>query len=259
MNKFFKGIALGAAASLMALSFAACSEGDVSSNGSGASEGSDTASLDLVSDGKLIMGTNAAFPPFEYQEGGEVVGVDAELVGEIAERLGLELEIKDMEFESLSGALSGGTIDVIAAGFTVEPDREETMDFTNTYFTAKQTILVLADSGYNTADDLENKKIGGQTSTTGLTCAEELTTKENIIGYSNGSLAVEALLGGAVDAVIIDNNPANEYKDQHGDKLKLIVDQFPEEDYAMAVKKGNASLLNAINEALDEIIAEYIK
>ena len=108
MNKFIKGIALGAAASLMALSFAACSD-------------SGAASLNLVSEGKLTMGTNAQFPPFEYYEGSEIVGVDAAIMEAIAEKLGLELEIKDMEFESLSAALSGGNIDVIAAGFTISP------------------------------------------------------------------------------------------------------------------------------------------
>ncbi|HIZ20380.1 MAG TPA: basic amino acid ABC transporter substrate-binding protein [Firmicutes bacterium] len=256
MNKFIKGIALGAAASLMALSFAACSD-------------SGAASLNLVSEGKLTMGTNAQFPPFEYYEGSEIVGVDAAIMEAIAEKLGLELEIKDMEFESLSAALSGGNIDVIAAGFTADPDREETMDFTDSYFTAKQTILVRADSDYQTKEDLEDKIIGGQTSTTGLTsCAPELTADENIKGYTNGALAVEDLLNGNLDAVIIDNNPANAYKDQHGDELRLIEDQFPEEQYVLAVNKGNTALLEAVNGALkelqddgkfDEIVAQYIK
>ncbi len=269
MNKFLKFIALGTAASLMALSLAACTSGDQnSSTGSTGPNDSGSASLDLVSEGTLIMGTNAEFPPFEYQENGEVVGVDAALMGAIAEKLGLQLEIKDMAFESLSEALSGGTIDIIAAGFTIDPKREETMDFTNTYFTAKQTILVRSDSGFASKADLEDKKIGGQTGTTGLSCAEELTAKENIKGYNNGSLAVDDLLNGNLDAVIIDNNPANEYKNQHGDELTLITDQFEEEEYAMAVKKGNKSLLDAVNKALDEIkadgtfdeiVAQYIK
>ncbi len=271
MNKFLKFIALGTAASLMALSFAACSGGETTSlNPGGSSDGAyDGPTLDLVTDGTLTMGTNAYFPPFEYYEGGEIVGVDAALMQAIAEKLGLELEIVDMEFDSLSEALTGGSIDVIAAGFTRDPKREEQMDFTNDYFTAKQTILVRSDSGYTSKEDLEDKKIGGQTSTTGLsTCAMELTAEENIIGYGNGSLAVEALLGGEVDAVIIDNNPAQEYYTQHSDELTLIEDQFAEEQYAMGVKKGNTDLLNAINDALDElkadgtfdeIVAEYIK
>ena len=181
---------------------------------------------------------------------------------------GLELEIKDMAFESLPEALSGKTIDVIAAGYTIKPDREETMDFTDTYYEAKQTILVKSDSTFASKDDLTDKKIGVQTGTTGSSCAEELTAKENVKGYNNGSLAVEALLGGEVDAVIIVNNPAKEYKNQHGDKVKLIENQFEEEEYAIAVRKGDKALLEAINGALkemkadgkfQEIVDQYIK
>lgn len=258
MKRFIKGIALTAAAAMMAVSAAACS-GDASSK------------YDLVSSGKIIMGTNAEFPPFEYKEGNAVVGVDAELMQKIADKLGLTLEIKDMAFESLPEALSGKNIDVIAAGFTIEPDREEQMDFTDSYYTARQTVLLRADSPYTSIEEMKGKglKIGAQTGTTGMiSAAPELTEKANIIGYNNGSLAVEALLNGNVDAVIIDNNPANEYKDQHGDAIKLLENQFEDEQYCIAVRKGNSALQEAINQALKElkdegefqkIIDEYIK
>ncbi len=257
MNKFLKALALGTAASLMALSLAACG-GKPASSGTSSSkdETSTAAKLDLVKDGVLIMGTNAEFPPFEYQEGGAVVGVDAELMEAIAKKLGLTLEIKDMTFESLPEALSGKTIDLIAAGFTIDATREQTMDFTDTYYTALQTVIVKSDSGYTSKDDLTDKKIGVQTGTTGSFCAEELTAKENVIGYANGSLAVDALLTGNVDAVIIDNNPAKEYKTQHGDDVTLIENQFDEEEYAIAVKKGNKDLLEAVNNALKELKAD---
>lgn len=254
MKKFLKVLALGIAASLMALSFAACG-GDPASTGSNG-ESSEAAALDLVKDGTLIMGINAEFPPFEFQEGGAVVGVDAEIMEAIAKKLGLTLEIKDMAFESLPDALGGGTIDLIAAGYTVDPTREETMDFTDTYYTALQTVIVKADSGYASKDDLKDKKIGVQTGTTGSSCAKELTDKENVIGYGNGSLAVDALLTGNVDAVIIDNNPAKEYKTKHGDAVTLLENQFDEEEYAIAVKKGNKDLLEAVNNALKEIKAD---
>ena len=202
------------------------------------------------------MGTNAEFPPFEFQEGGKVVGVDASIMEAVAEKLGLELEIKDMIFDSLPQALSGKTIDVIAAGYTISSDREASMDFTDTYYTAMQSIIVKSGSSITDKDGLKDKKIGVQSGTTGNICAKDLTDPANIIGYDNGSLAVEALLSGNVDAVIIDNNPAKEYKAQKGDKVTLIENLFDAEEYAMAVNKGNKSLQDAINTALKEMKAD---
>jgi len=217
---------------------------------------------------KLVMGTNAAFPPFEYLEGDAIVGVDADLMAAIAAELGLTLEISDMEFDSLPTALANGQIDVIAAGFTIKPDREETMDFSAPYYTAAQTIIVLKDSEIATVDDLTDKVIGVQSGTTGQFNAEELTSTDNIKGFASGMLAVEALKNGQVDAVIIDNNPAKAYGDQNVDTITLIEGQFADEEYALAVAKGNEVLLAKINEALvtlksngtfDEIISKYVK
>lgn len=217
---------------------------------------------------KLVMGTNAAFPPFEYLEGSAIVGVDADLMAAIAKELGLTLEISDMEFDSLPTALSNGQIDVIAAGFTVKPDREETMDFSTPYYTAAQTIIVLKDSKIATVDDLTDKIIGVQSGTTGQFSAEELTSTDNIKGFASGMLAVEALKNKQVDAVIIDNNPAKAYGDQNLDTITLIEGQFADEEYALAVAKGNTVLLTKINDALaklkadgsfDAIISKYVK
>jgi len=217
---------------------------------------------------KLVMGTNAAFPPFEYLEGSAVVGVDADLMAAIAKELGLTLEISDMEFDSLPTALANGQIDVIAAGFTVKPDREETMDFSTPYYTAAQTIIVLKDSKIATVDDLTDKIIGVQSGTTGQFSAEELTSTDNIKGFASGMLAVEALKNKQVDAVIIDNNPAKAYGDQNLDTITLIEGQFADEEYALAVAKGNTVLLTKINDALaklkadgsfDAIISKYVK
>jgi len=217
---------------------------------------------------KLVMGTNAAFPPFEYLEGSAVVGVDADLMAAIAKELGLKLEISDMEFDSLPTALANGQIDVIAAGFTVKPDREETMDFSTPYYTAAQTIIVLKDSKIATVDDLKDKIIGVQSGTTGQFSAEELTSTDNIKGFASGMLAVEALKNKQVDAVIIDNNPAKAYGDQNLDTITLIEGQFANEEYALAVAKGNTVLLTKINDALaklkadgsfDAIISKYVK
>jgi len=207
----------------------------------------------LITDGKLVMGTNAAFPPFEYLEGSTIVGFDVDVMAEVAKELGLEFEIKDMEFDSLPTALSQGQIDVIAAGLTARPDREETMDFSQSYYEAVQTIIVLADSDIATADDLTDKVIGVQTGTTGSWLAEEYTAISNVKGYANGMLAVEALRTGSVDAVIIDNNPAKVYGDQYPNEVVLLNDQFDPEFYVFAVKKGNKELLEKIDEVLQEM------
>ena len=201
------------------------------------------------------MGTNAEFPPFEYFEGEEVVGVDASLMKEVAKRLGLTLEIKNMEFDSLGAALDGNQIDLIAAGLTVDATRLETMDFTEGYYDASQTIIVKADSAIKTKDDLKGKKIGVQQGTTGEKEAKALSP-DGVSSLANGALAVEALLSDKVDAVIIDNNPAIAYKTQHGDAITLIEGQFDAEEYAVAVKKGNKALLEAVDKALAEMKAD---
>jgi len=216
----------------------------------------------------LVMGTNSGFLPFEYLDGGAVVGVDAEIMAAIAKEMGIKLTISDMDFDSLPTALANEQIDVIAAGFSVNADREETMDFSTPYYTASQTIIVLKDSSIATADDLKDKIIGVQTGTTGSFDAADLTAEDNIKGFGNGMLAVEALKNGQVDAVIIDNNPAKAYGEQNPGTLTLIEGQFADEDYAFAVAKGNTVLLNKINDALakikadgtfDQIISKYIK
>jgi len=226
----------------------------------------DVSTLNLQKEGVLVMGTNAAFPPFEYLEGADVVGLDAEMMQEVADRLGLELEIKDMAFDSLPESLQIGEIDCIAAGLTVDPDREEVMSFTDGYYVATQTIIVKADSTIASAADLNDKAIGCQSGTTGQFTAEGYTT--NVVPFENGAVAVDALLNGQVDAVIIDDNPAKEYGAKNADTLKLLEGQFEPETYAVAVKKDNTNLRDAINKAIaamkadgtfDEIVAKYIK
>ena len=266
MKRFVKLVAAGLAALLVAASLSACGgnpdAGSLAPESNGSTE---TVELDLVKEGTLVMGTNAEFPPFEYKEGTGFAGIDVDLMRAIAEKMGLELEVEDMAFESLTQSF--GRIDVIAAGFTIDPTREATCDFSDTYFNATQTVILKADSTIATLEDLKGKKIGVQTGTTGKDKAAEVTDAANITQYNNGSLAVEALVSGQIDAVIIDQNPAMAYKDQHGDSLKLLENLFDEEEYALAVKKGNKELLEAINQALkelkedgtfDQIVEKYI-
>lgn len=258
MKTILKRFSLMVMAALLTLSLAACggsgnNPGSTASKGGESSTG-DTVNLNLVKDGTLIMGTNAEFPPFESKEGDGFVGIDVELMQAIADKLGLEFQVEDMDFNSLTAAF--GKIDVIAAGFTVDPEREQTCDFTQSYFNASQTVIVTPDSTIATVEDLDGKKIGVQNGTTGYDTAKEVTDESNVTQYNNGSLAVEALVSGKIDAVIIDKNPANAYKDQHGDKIKLVEGLFEEEEYALAVKKGNKELLDALNKALAELKAD---
>lgn len=255
MKTFAKLLAVLLAAVLV-LSLAGCGGGTGTGSQTGTTTDSTTTTAakinyNLVTEGKLIMGTNAEFPPFEYMEGGKVVGFDAAMMEKVAEKLGLALEIKNMDFDSLPEALSSGQIDVIAAGYTVTSEREEQMLFADSYYTARQTIIVKADSNIATKDDLQGKKIGVQSGTTGQFEAEKLT--DEVVPFNNGAMAVEALKSGQVDAVIIDNNPAAEYYNENSDTLKLLEKQFEDEDYAVAVKKGNTALLDAINEAIQEL------
>ena len=267
MKKYARLLAAMLAVVMMVFCFAAC--------GAPATEPTDTetpnepaANLNLQTEGVLVKGTNAEFPPFEYEEGGAVVGLDAEMMQEAAKRIGVTLEIKNMAFDSLPEALNAKEIDCIAAGLTVSPDREEVMAFTDGYYTAMQTIIVKKDSDITAADGLTDKKIGCQSGTTGQWTAEDYTDVANIVPFANGALAVEALINGQVDAVIIDNNPAKEYGTQYGDQVTLIENQFEAETYAVAVAKDNTALCDAINNAIndmkadgtfDKIVEKYIK
>ena len=223
--------------------------------------------------GTLIMATNAEFPPYEYHDssqtgpdGTDIVGIDAEIAGAIAEKLGKELVIEDIAFDSLIPELQSGKADLVAAGMTVTEDRLVNVDFSDTYATAVQSIIVTSDSEIAGPDDLAGKKIGVQQGTTGDLYATDDFGDENIDRYPKGVDAVQALIQGKVDAVIIDNEPAKVFVGDN-DNLKLLETAYAEEEYAIAVKKGNTELLEQINTVIqelkdsgemDEIIGKYI-
>lgn len=214
---------------------------------------------------KLVMATNAEFPPYEFYEGKEVVGIDADIAAAVAEEMGMELEIEDMAFDSIITAVTSGKADIGAAGMTVTEDRLENVDFTDTYATATQVIIVKDDSAIAGPDDLTGKKIGVQLGTTGDIYADDIEDA-TVERYNKGFEAVQALQQGKIDAVIIDGEPAKEFvKEAEG--LKILDEAFTEEEYAIAVKKGNDELKEKINDALanlkesgklDEIVAKYI-
>ncbi len=205
---------------------------------------------------KLVMGTNASFPPYEFvDDNGKIVGIDAEIAEAIAEKLGMELEIKDMEFDSLLTAVQSKTIDVALAGMTVTDERKLAVNFSDTYATGVQVIIVNEASEIKTVDDLKNKKIGVQAGTTGdIYCTDEFG-QENVKQYQNGALAVAALKNNQVDCVVIDNEPAKNYVKANAG-LKILETEYAVEDYAAAISKENTELLEKFNKALSELKAD---
>lgn len=225
--------------------------------------------------GTLVMGTNAQFPPYEFRdENNEVAGIDADIAAAIADKLGMELEITDMAFDSLIPALDGGTIDIILAGMTVTPEREESVNFTDSYATGVQVIIVPEDSDIapteqedgTMAVDLTGKLIGVQAGTTGdMYCTDDYG-QESVRQYDNGALAVSALANGQIDCVVIDNEPAKNYVAANTG-LKILDTEYITENYAAAIAKDNTELYEQVNTAIqelkadgtiDEIIGKYI-
>ena len=207
----------------------------------------------------LTMGTNASFPPYEYYEDGKVVGIDAEIAAAIAEKLGMELEIEDMEFKAIIPAVSTGKIDFGMAGMTVTDERKQSVNFSETYATGIQAIIVMEDSEITSADDLGAEgatwKIGVQDATTGdIYCTDDFG-EDRVSKFPVGADAVEALKTGKVDCVIIDNEPAKAYVSMN-EGLKILDTEYVTEDYAIAVKLENTELLEKINKALEELIAD---
>lgn len=222
-------------------------------------ETTEAAAEETSEGGTLIMATNAEFPPYEYHDssqtgpdGSDIVGIDAEIAGAIAEKLGKELVIEDIAFDSLIPELQSGKADFVAAGMTVTEDRLVNVDFSDTYATAVQSIIVTKDSTIAGPDDLAGKKIGVQQGTTGDLYATDDFGDESVERYPKGVDAVQALVQGKVDAVIIDNEPAKVFASDN-DSLMLLDTAYAEEEYAIAVKKGNTELLDQINAVIQEL------
>ena len=173
------------------------------------------ATVSTVTDGVLTMATNAYFPPYEYYEGSEIVGIDADIAQAIADKLGLELKIEDMEFDSIITAVQTGKADMGLAGMTVTEERLQTVNFSDTYATGIQSVIVKEDSDIQSLDDLTGKKIGVQLSTTGDIYATDDYGAENVEQYNKGADAILALTQGKIDAVIIDNQPALNFVDSN--------------------------------------------
>lgn len=220
-------------------------------------------------EGTLVMATNAAFPPYEFYDGGKIVGIDAEIMEAICKELNMTLQIDDMEFDSIVSAVQSGKADVGAAGMTITEERLQSINFSDSYTTAKQVIIVPEGSSISSPDDLVGKTIGVQTGTTGdlyMKWDYEDEGLATVDRYNKGNEAVLALTQNKVDAVVIDNEPAKVFVSQNTG-LKILETEYIIEEYAFAVSKENTELLDKINNAvkklkdsgkLQEIIDKYI-
>lgn len=274
--KKITALLLGAA---MVLSLAACGGTTSTSSEATSSEAasSDAASSEATSEatseaaatevttvepGKLIMTTNAAFPPYEMTtDDGDYEGIDVEIAGAIADKLGLELVIDNKDFDAALLAVQGGeAADMVMAGVTVTDERKAVMDFTDSYASGVQVVIVPEDSDIASIDDMQGKMIGVQRGTTGdLYCSDTVENggfgAENVTPYPDGLTAVQALMNGQVDCVVIDNAPAQEFVAANPG-LKILDTEYANEDYAIGVAKGNTQLLDALNTAIAELKAD---
>ena len=280
MKKKFAALALAAA---MAASLTACSSkpaettAETSTETEAVSAGAETEAAeseeagDAAAEGafagkKLIMATNAEFPPYEYHDGNDIVGIDVDIARAICEEIGAELEITDLAFDSIIPEIQADKADFGAAGLTVTEDRLTQVDFSDSYATGVQSVIVTADSEVASLDDLSGKLIGVQQGTTGDIFSTDDFGDSSVQRFPKGADAVQSLVTGKIDAVIIDNKPAQVFVEEN-EGLKILETPYAEEEYAIAVKKGNTELLDAINASiaslkesgkLDEIVDKYI-
>ena len=250
MKKIF---ALGMAAALSLTLLAGCGGGTAAQPSSPAASAPAGSAVSTVEAGKLHMSTNAAFPPYEMvADDGSFEGIDVEVAGAIAEKLGLELVVDDMDFDAALLAAQNGQSDIVMAGVSVTDERKQVMEFSDTYTTAVQVIIVPEGSDV-TVDNLGEKMIGTQRGTTGYIYCSDDYGEDHVTAYDNGATAVQALLGGQVDCVVIDSAPAQEFvKANPG--LTILDTEYVTEEYAIGMAKGNTELLDAVNGALKALI-----
>ncbi len=242
--------ACGGSSSSVASSVASSASSEAASTSAAAGE------LTTVMAGKLTMATNATFPPYEMTtDSGDIEGIDVDTAKAIAEKLGLELQVDDMEFDAALLSVQQGKADIAMAGVTVTDERKAVMDFSDSYATGIQSIIVPEGSDIASPDDLAGKKIGTQRGTTGYIYCTDDFGEDSVVAYDNGLTAVQALNNGQVDAVVIDNAPAKEYVAANPG-LKVLETSYAEEDYAIGMNKDNTALVEAVNAALEELKAD---
>jgi len=268
MKKYSKLTAFFLAAAMM-VSTAGCAQSSTTASTAASTAKSEAASavasaaasptIDKIkADGFVTMSTNAEFEPFEYKDGDNFAGIDIDISNKIAEKLGVKLKINDVAFDTLTTELASGKANFVAAGMTATEDRKKNVDFSDTYFDATQSIIVLKGSAIKARADLNGKKVGVQQGTTGDSfCTNEDGTSDIKVGsterYSKGVDAVTDLINGKIDAVVIDDFPAQKFVQKNADKLVKLSEALTVEKYAIAVKKGDADMLKVVNEVLGEM------
>ncbi len=216
----------------------------------------DAPALETVTPGKLTMATNAFFPPYEFYEGDKIVGIDAEIAQAIADKLGLELVIDNMEFNSIITAVTTGAADFGLAGMTITEERLSEVDFSISYAKGVQSVIVKEGSAIATVDDITSaNKIGVQLGTTGDIYASDQYGAEAVTQYNNGNEAVLALLKGDIDCIIIDNEPAKAFVAAN-EGLVILDTSYADEDYAACFAQENDALREAVNNAIEELIED---
>ena len=263
-----KNVAVAVVALALAVGMTACggsasstaaSSSEAASSVAASSEAASTsaaAELTTVEAGKLTMATNATFPPYEMTtDNGDFEGIDIETAQAIADKLGLELQIDDMDFDAALLSVQQGKADIAMAGITVTDERKAVMAFSDSYATGIQSIIVPEGSDIASPDDLAGKKIGTQRGTTGYIYCTDDFGEDSVVAYDNGLTAVQALNNGQVDAVVIDNAPAKEYVAANPG-LKVLETSYAEEDYAIGMNKDNTALVEAVNAALEDLKAD---
>ena len=237
-------------------STASSAASSVAASSEAASTSAAAAELTTVEAGKLTMATNAAFPPYEMTtDAGAFEGIDIDTAQSIADKLGLELQIDDMDFDAALLSVQQGKADIAMAGVTVTDERKNVMDFSDSYATGIQSIIVPEGSDIASPDHLAGKMIGTQRGTTGYIYCSDDFGDDAVVAYDDGLTAVQALNNGQVDAVVIDNAPAKEFVAANPG-LVLLDTSYAEEDYAIGMAKGNTALEDAVNAALEELKAD---
>lgn len=237
----------------------AASSAAVSSEAASSAAASSAASaVSTIKSGTLTMSTNAEFEPFEFKDGTKIVGIDVDIANKIAQKLGDQLKINDVAFDSLLMELQSGKCDFVAAGMSITEDKKKNVDFSDTYFDATQSIIVKKDSPIKSRTDLNGKKVGVQQGTTGDSfCTNEDKKSDIKVGtvkrFNKGADAISDLISGRIDAVVIDDFPAAKFVSKNPDKLVKLSDALTVEHYAIAVKKGDTAKLDLINGVLKDM------
>jgi polar amino acid transport system substrate-binding protein len=231
---------------------AGCGDDDDDDGGEETTAAGGGEDLGLITEGTLTVGTDTPFPPFEIGQPPDISGYDIEVMNAIAEELGLTPEYTDTSFDTIFRDVAAGQFDTAAAASTITPGRQKTINFTDPYYEAQQALLVPEGSDIASVDDLSGVIVGAQDGTTGEAYANDETDASEVRGFPEGPDATAALIGGQVEAVIIDQPVALDAVEKQGG-VEIVEEITTNELYGFAVSKENTALLDAMNAALQQL------